>query len=173
MRGLSQTMMWLVMTASLAAMNNGVAAQRKPPPPENPYGKPYDIKGLGLGSEATVIVAFAAERCPECRRAVPFLRRLLALPRMDGKVRRLIVVATDGVWPVKDLLDPLKFEPHRLTSGPYPVRSLPGVTRTPAVLLLDPAGRIVGKWEGELSRPQEAEIVKALDALASMKGKQP
>lgn len=154
----------------------GVSAQTKrplPPAPKNPYAKPYDIKGLGLGTEATVVVAFAAERCAPCTQGIPFYKRLLSLPRMDGKARRLVVVAVDGLWPVKDILDPNKFEPHRLTSGPYPAQRLPGVTRTPSLLLLDAAGSTVGKWEGGLSAAQQEEVIAAINNLAVRKGKQP
>jgi hypothetical protein len=168
---------WLLIAVVLATFGNAeMPTQRQsklPPLPRNPYAGPYDVKGLGLGTEATVVVAFASDRCPECRNAIPFYKRLLALPRMDGKTRRLIIVATDGLWPVKDVLDPQKLEPNRLTSGPYPGRTLPGVTKTPAVMLLDPRGKTVGIWEGALSSAQQEAIVAAINKLTPPKGRQP
>lgn len=157
----------------LALVAGEAAAQGKPPlppPPRDPHAGPYDMKGLGLGTEATVIVTFASEDCAPCVQAIPFYKRLLALPRMDGKARRFIVVAVDGLWPVKDVLAPHAFEPHRLTTGPYPARRLPGVVRTPALLLLDRAGRTIRVWEGPLSSAQQQEIIAAINRLTPGKG---
>lgn len=127
----------------------------------NSLARPYDIKGLGLGTRATVVVAFAADACKPCTDSIPFYKSLLTLPGMDGATRRLVVVAMDGVWPVKDLMKKQAFEPHRLTSGPYPAGRLPGVTKAPTVLVLDEKGTQIGKWEGPLSKAQRKEIIAA------------
>ena len=165
---------WIGLLLVLLALVAGeAAAQGKPPlpaPPKDPHAGPFDMKRLGLGTEATVVVAFAAEQCAPCRQAIPFYKRLLALPRMDGNALRLIVVATDGLWPVKDVLDSQRFEPHRLNSGPYPARRLPGVSGTPALLLLDRAGKVVRVWEGPLSGAQQQEIIDAINKLTPGKG---
>jgi hypothetical protein len=127
----------------------------------NPLAGPYDIKRRGLGKRATIVIAFAADDCKACTDAIPFYKSLLKLPGMDGATRRLVVVAMDGLWPVKDITDKQAFEPHRLTSGPYPAGRLPGVTRAPTVLVLDEKGTQVGKWEGPLSEGQRKEIIAA------------
>jgi hypothetical protein len=163
----------VLMLAAACVLCSEAAAQTKrplPKPPDDPYSKPYDIKGLGLGTESTVVVAFASERCAPCTQLIPFYKRLLALPRMNGKVRRLVVVAVDGLWPVKLILDPHKFEPHRLTSGPYPAQRLPGVTATPSLLLLDGAGKTVGKWEGGLSAAQQEDVIAAINKVTPSRG---
>jgi len=128
----------------------------------NSMSGPYDIKSLGLGKRATVVVAFAAGDCKACTDAIPFYKSLLKISGMDGATRRLVVVAMDGVWPVKDITDKQKFEPHRLTSGPYPARRLPGVTRAPTVLVLDEKGEQIGKWEGQLTDAQHKQIIAAV-----------
>lgn len=146
-----------VLFAVLALPGVALEAQKSP----GPAAGPYDVKGLGLGRRATVVVAFAADDCGPCRNAIPFYKELLKMPGMDGTTRRLVVVAMDGVWPVKDIADKHGFEPHRLTSGPYPARKLPGVTKAPTVLVLDEKGVQVGRWEGALSAAQQKEIIAA------------
>lgn len=165
----------MLIPVSAAEQGGRVGQRGRPPSPvlKAPASGPYDIKGLGLGSDKTLVVVFAAERCPDCRTAIPFYRKLMALPRMDGKVRRLVIVAMDGLWPVKEILDPAKLEPHRLTSGPYPGQKLPDVTKAPTVLLLDRAGKTIGKWEGALSAAQQEEIVQAVSKSTSGRGEQP
>lgn len=163
------------MLTALVCLMLVAAEQAKPPAPAAPANQPagiYDVKRLGLGTAFTVVVAFAAENCAPCRQSIPFYKTLLSLPRMDGKAGRLVVVATDGVWPVKNILDPNKLEPHRLTSGPYPARRLPGVTAAPTVVLIDRTGTTVGKWEGPLSAGDQEAIVKAINRLGASKGRQ-
>lgn len=143
--------------AAFAPGNATLAAQQG----GNPLAGPYDITRLGLAKRATVVVAFAAEDCKACADAIPFYKSLLKLPGMDGSTRRLIVVAMDGVWPVKDITDKQAFEPHRLTSGPYPAGRLPNVTRAPTVLVLDEKGTQIGKWEGPLTEAHRKEIIAA------------
>lgn len=129
-----------------------------------PLGPPYDPKTLGLGTEATIVIAMSTT-CTSCIESMEAYKRLTALPGMDGKGRRVVAVAMDGVWPLKDLADPLGFKPHRLTSGPYPRTHLPGVSEAGSVLLLDRDGKARGKWVGRLSADMERNIVSALAAL--------
>lgn len=147
------TLVTLLMPAHAA-----VGAQKA----RNPLSGAYDIKRLGLGKRSTVVVAFEAEGCRACTDAIPFYKSLLKLPGMDGATRRLVVVAMDGVWPVKDITGKQGLEPHRLTSGPYPAGRLPGVTKAPTVLVLDGKGAQVGRWEGPLSEAQRKEIIAAV-----------
>jgi hypothetical protein len=86
----------------------------------------------------------------------------MQLPEVDGTARRVVVVAMNGVVPVSRMVESHGFKPHRLTSGPYSVRSLPGVSEPGTVLLLDAEGRQVGKWAGTLSDVQQREIVAAI-----------
>jgi hypothetical protein len=86
----------------------------------------------------------------------------MQLPEVDGTARRVVVVAMDAGPAVAQVVESHGFKPHRLTSGPYSVRSLPGVSEPGTVLLLDPEGRQVGKWAGALSDVQQREIVAAI-----------
>ena len=150
-----------VAVTTLVAMFLPARATLEPQQGGNPLAGPYDTKQLGLGTRATVVVAFAADDCKACAEAIPFYKTLLKVPGMYGSTRRLIVVARDGVWPVKDITDKQAFEPHRLTSGPYPAGRLPGVTKAPTVLVLDENGAPVGKWEGPLTDVQQKEVIAA------------
>jgi hypothetical protein len=123
----------------------------------------YDIKQLGLGTMSTVVIALESD-CNGCFDSVEFYKRLMKLPDMDGKKRRVIVVAMNGVWPVKDKTDALGFMPHRLTSGPYPDFDLPGVKAAPSILVLDRAGKSRGVWTGRLTSVQQKAVIAAVMA---------
>lgn len=128
-----------------------------------PLRQPYDVRELGLGTESTVVIAISSD-CKVCVESIEFYKALTTLPGMDGKARKVVAVAMNGVWPVQDVVGPLGFKPHRLTSGPYMMRSLPGVSEPGTVLVLDAQGNQRGKWVGRLSPRQEEEIIKALGA---------
>ena len=79
---------------------------------------------------------------------------------MNGVNRRPVIIALNGVIPVKKVLDSHQLTPHRLTSGPsaaeVKARLFP---EAPTLVVLDTAGRRVGTWVGLLSRAQEAEVL--------------
>lgn len=145
---------WLVLAAA-------PAGQRGRGMPTLDWG-PYDITQLGLGTKATAFIVLEGSDCTACVESMAFYKRLMRLPEMDGKVRRVVVIAKAGVWPVKTVTDAHGFMPHRLNSGPYMLRPVPGVTKAPTVLVLDAKGVQRGKWEGALSAKQENEVIAAL-----------
>jgi hypothetical protein len=81
---------------------------------------------------------------------------------MDGVRKRLVVLATDGAWPVKRALDAKGFKPHRLTSYPRLVNTLEVPDRPPSILVVDGAGMRLGMWSGPLSPDQEKEVLAAI-----------
>lgn len=123
---------------------------------------PYDLKTLGLGKKATAFIVLGDQDCKDCVASMGFYKSLMKLPGMDGTERRVVVIAKDGVWPVKIVTDAHGFLPHHLTSGPYPRRPVPGVTKAPAIVVLDAKGKERGKWEGLLDASQQKAIVAAL-----------
>lgn len=122
----------------------------------------YDLTRLGVGKEATVIVVFS-EQCVECTAALPFYKRLLSLPKMDGTVRRFVVVAPEGVVPASDAIAAAGLKPHRISSGPSPAAPPLPVKSMPAVIVLDAGGKIAGTWEGKLSASKETTIVTLIE----------
>lgn len=123
---------------------------------------PYDIKQLGIGTKSTAFIILEGADCKACIESMPFYRRLMELPEMNGTSRRVVVIAKAGVWPVKNVTDAHGFMPHRLNSGPYMMRPVPGVTSAPTVLVLDAKGVQRGKWEGVLSAEQQKAVIAAL-----------
>jgi len=121
----------------------------------------YDLRRLGLGTDATVVVVFS-EAAPTSLSALPFYQTLAALPRMDGVTRRLVVIAPDGVVPAQEVLLAHGVKPHRLTSGPSPADLPLPVRGIPAVVVLNAQGVRVGAWEGALTPEQQRDIVKAV-----------
>lgn len=149
---------WLLLVALADAQQKPKKLLKQPPKPTS-----YDARSVGLGKLSTVVVIMASG-CKACFDAVPFYKRLLALPGMDGKARRLVVVAMDGVWPVKYKTDAVQFTPHRLTSGPYPGLNFPGVKEAPTIVVLDAAGKQRGAWAGPLTAEQQKAVIAAATA---------
>lgn len=157
-RAWATVVVWLLLVALGAAQQKPKKLLKQPPKPTS-----YDVRNLGLGKLSTVVVVMAST-CKACFDSVPFYTRLLALPGMDGKARRLVVVAMDGVWPVKFKTDAMQFTPHRLTSGPYPGLNFPGVKDAPTIVVLDAAGRQRGVWAGLLTAEQQKAVIAAATA---------
>ena len=114
------------------------------------------LSSVGLGTDRTVLVLITPD-C--CLGAISFYKTLLALPQMDGKARRLVILARDGVMPVGRVLDSANFKPHLLTSGPAAVHE---IRDAPTVIVLDPAGKRIGTWTGTLTQSQQGEILAAI-----------
>jgi hypothetical protein len=116
---------------------------------------------VGLGTEATVLVVVSPD-CVACVESMDFYKSLLRLSRMDGFVRRLVVIAQDGVIPMKRILDSHDLKPHRLTSGPAEAQQIPVV---PTLIILDAAGRRQGTWVGRLTAAQEMDVVNTIGKM--------
>jgi len=129
--------------------------------PVPPGGDPLSV--VGLGSEITVLVVVEPD-CARCRDSIPFYKRLIALPRMDGKVRRLVVIGRKGVIPVQDMLQAASFKPHRLTSGPR--EPVAAIKEVPTIILLDANGKRMSMWTGVLTQQQEEQVVSAIRATS-------
>lgn len=122
---------------------------------------PYEIKSVGLGTRSTVVIAISSD-CSACEQSIEFYKRLMELPLMDGTSRRLVVVAMNGAVPVHEMVTQKGLKPHRLTSGPYMRRTLPGVSQPGTILLLDADGNQRGKWVAPLSPEQEQQVIRAV-----------
>ena len=118
----------------------------------------YDITYVKLASEQTVVLILAST-CDECMTSMAFYHRLRKMPGMDGKRKKLVVFALDGVWPVKDILDTHGFRPHRLIS--YPTNSRLDAHTAPSLLVYNQKAALIGKWIGQL-RPTDEDAVMAL-----------
>lgn len=149
------------MTATLFTLLPLLIATLAPQAPD--VSKPYDLKRLKLGTVSTVVIVLEST-CASCFAPMDFYKSLMKLPAMDGTKRRVLVVAMDGVWPVKDKCDAAGFVPHRLTSGPYPDMDLPGVKTAPAILVLDAKGKQRGVWVGPFTAEKRNAIVAAVTA---------
>jgi hypothetical protein len=97
--------------------------------------------------------------CPPCEEAIPFYQRLLALPRMDGVHRRLVVIGRGGVVPVQRLLQAHAFKPHALTSGPAAANE---ISQFPMVVVVDGKGQRRNAWTGPLTKQQAQQIMSAV-----------
>lgn len=121
---------------------------------------PDPFSSVGFGTEATVLIVMAPG-CAVCLAEVPFYQTLLELPRMDGKAKRLVVLAM-GIMPLGQELDSAKFTPHLLTSGSF--EATRAITDFPTVIVLNTLGKRVGTWVGKLTAVQHKEIVAVISS---------
>lgn len=63
----------------------------------------FDIRELGLGERATVIVVFCAE-CQRCIDSIPFYKRLASAAGSDDDRTRFLVLTVGGVIPASNVL---------------------------------------------------------------------
>jgi hypothetical protein len=124
---------------------------------------PFDVKTLRLGTVSTVVIVLESD-CDPCFQPVEFYKRLMKMKAMDGKKRKVIVVAMDGVWPVKDRAKAAGFAPHGTTSGPYPDLEWPAVKTAPTILVLDGSGKQRGVWVGPFDVGKQKAITAAATA---------
>jgi hypothetical protein len=141
--------------AMLHASNDVLSARSQQIPPG---ADPLVSSTVGLGKEATVLIVISPD-CQPCLESIAFYKKLLALPRMDGTARRLVILAQNGVIPVKRLLDEQNFKPHGLTSGPAATHEIQDL---PTLIVLDPSGKRRGNWTGKLTAKQEAEVLASI-----------
>jgi hypothetical protein len=120
---------------------------------------PYDIRTsrVALGRELTIIVIFGSD-CPACVQSAPFYKKLLELPTMDGTAKRLVIMATDGIWPVKKLLDAHGLSPHQLISYPLS-RKWDVPAEPPTLVAFDGSGARLGLWAGQLTTGQQEQVL--------------
>lgn len=157
-RGMSA---WAAAVVVCGVLGSSPLAQRGPDVRVSEWGGP-ELKLLGIGTKATAFIILEGADCVPCVGSVPFYKSLMKLPGMDGKVRRVVVLAKSGVWPVKNMLDAQGFTPHRLNSGPYPRGTITGITVAPSIVVVDGKGVQRGKWEGELSADRRKAVIAAL-----------
>lgn len=127
--------------------------QAKPGPDTEPLTLSPTV---GLGKEVTVLVVLAPD-CSPCLASLSFYKRILGLPRMDGIARRFVVLAQNGVIPVKRVLDAQSVTPHALTSGPAATHD---VKELPTLIVVDRQGRRLGAWVGHLTPEQEKVVLE-------------
>ena len=117
-----------------------------------------------MGTRLTVIV-FVEPDCQACTESLGFYRRLTALPGLDGKSGRLVVMTTRALWPVKQALDeakpPLKY--HSIVTLPEDGRFR--LVEFPTIAVFDGASKTIGRWTRRLSSAQEQDVVAAISKV--------
>lgn len=137
-------------------------ANQAPTQIDQPKQPSPHIERWGLGTKRTIVMVLASE-CEVCWESIDFYRQLLAAPGMDGKQKRFIVLAADGVWPVGKALDAKSFKPHRLLSYPSTKSPIELPNSAPAILVVDGDGVRLGMWVGRLTTAEQKEVVAAVE----------
>lgn len=120
------------------------------------------LKRLGLGKTLSIAVVFSAD-CEECLKQVPFFKRVIALPGMDGTKGRFMVLTRNGAVPAFTALKNAGFSGH--TVGSYPEDPLELPSALGSVVILDRDGKILTRWSGAPSSPQQEDILAKLKSL--------
>jgi hypothetical protein len=118
-----------------------------------------DFTSMGLGTEHTLVVVLAPA-CAPCDAALPFYKRLMERPAIDGTRRRVVVVG-HGVVPIRKALEAAGVYPHAVTSGPDGF--VASIGEFPTLILVDAHGTRQKSWTGPLSPEGERDVIAALE----------
>lgn len=116
-------------------------------------GKQVHLQGIDFSTSEQNIIAFLDKDCKFCEQDTSFYQRLAQASKTRNV--RLIVAFQHDLRDGKRYLAERYIEPSETVRLRF--QSL-GIQGTPTILLLNPQGRIIAKWVGELSGPLEDYI---------------
>jgi hypothetical protein len=111
-------------------------------------------------------VVYASPNCSYCNDSAAFYRRLLSV-RDSASARSLqfIVVGARGVADARAFVDTHQLMVDDVGEAPTPRRHR--FTGTPALLVLDSTGLVVGSWSGRTGSSEEREILNSIGRRVS------
>ena len=116
---------------------------------------------LSLGLSDTTVVVYASRSCGYCNDSAGFYRRLLSMKSVSGTSDfRVVVLGALGAPDAKAFVEAHHLSVDAILAIPPTARHR--FTGTPAVLIVDRAGVVVGSWRGQASAGAEAEILSAI-----------
>jgi hypothetical protein len=121
---------------------------------------------LPLERSGTTVVVYASPNCSYCNDSAAFYRRLLSV-RDSASARSLqfIVVGARGVADARAFVDTHQLMVDDVGEAPTPRRHR--FTGTPALLVLDATGLVVGSWSGRTGSSEEREILNSIGRRVS------
>jgi hypothetical protein len=114
------------------------------------------VAGLDFSQSPRTLVMAVQSSCHFCSESMAFYREL---SQQKTAAVRLVVVAPDEPGTAKAYVESNRFAPDAIVSSDLPAI---GVTGTPTLLLVNPAGVIERVWMGKLSAAREKEVKQAL-----------
>ncbi|MDQ3070436.1 MAG: hypothetical protein M3R55_12010 [Acidobacteriota bacterium] len=118
-------------------------------------GTSYDGMAVNPGRRSVVLVI--SPSCRFCIESMDFYKRLLA--SAPGRDVDVVFHSPTSAEQTKAFLSTYGVRNARLLN----VRLPSAITGTPATIVLDSAGRVVGGWLGKLTTLQEREVFALLD----------
>ena len=123
----------------------------------SPDGKQISLTGINFAQSKQTVMLVLDKNCRFCKQQVPFYRRLAEQTR--NRNVKLVIAFNHTRQDGQDFLR----EENIAASEVIRVRLKPlDIRGTPALLLLNHEGKIIGKWVGELSQLTEDYIVSIL-----------
>jgi thioredoxin-related protein len=119
----------------------------------------YSLKGENIDvdfEKEFTLLLFISSECLECLYRLLELKDSVQLLQLEGEVR-VLPVCFDCDW--RKLVQLTQAVNSEMFLVPEDLKAKWGVWETPTCFLVDPAARVLGKWEGEVPF---AEIEKAI-----------
>jgi len=129
-------------------------------------GKRADIWGIDWAAARLNLVVAMTTRCKYCLASMPLYHRLGEMSKAGGAVG-LFVVSSEPAETVSAFLANEKVNARKVLE--VPLGSF-GVTATPTMLLVDPAGLIKKTYVGKLSAAQEEDLFANIAAPSPRNG---
>jgi hypothetical protein len=129
-----------------------------PARPDFGYMQPW------AGSELTVAIVMGAD-CERCLDSMAFYKKLSLLSSIDGRARRVVLLADGGIAPVSHAVrqHPHAFKPSKTLS--YPADDRFKLRELPALFIIDGQWKRRGEWQGALTAEDEAAILKVIEQI--------
>jgi hypothetical protein len=126
-----------------------------------PVGKQLTVPGVDWKGGQRTLLLVLQKGCHFCSESAPFYRKLaLKVHQAKAPVQVVAVLPQDVPVGQQYLLD-LGIPMEHVASAP--MQSL-GVEGTPTLILVDPDGKIVDSWVGELVPERESQVMNRLFA---------
>lgn len=116
------------------------------------------FKDAGLAESNVTAVLIVNSQCHFCQDSAPFYRRLAQLKNLGSAgMFRTVVISSDGVQAGRRYASAYQIAVDDVIRLPVP--ALPRLSGTPTLLILDRAGRILGRWTGKLGAAEQEAVV--------------
>lgn len=148
-----------VLMAGVLVRNNFL---RQPAAPaQSLVGSNVRLEGVNLGAADYTVLLALSPTCRFCKESAPFYRELVSMRRERGAKFQLVGAFRESSEEAKSFLSGNGISLDAvITKSPAAL----GVRGVPALLLIDPEGKVIQVWEGALDEAERRELMTKIRA---------